>query len=382
MSNYSNPFPPPPPPPNAPQYAQQYAPQAAQAPSMWGVSQQFGEPRYKLFDVGNITLASFLGGPLAGSILLGLNYQRLGDQGKAWSSYLCGAAVMAAAAGLGFVIPHGVQYPIAIGLIVAMRQVAERLQGPAISKHVDAGGKLATKWIGFGVGMAFLTLVMGLVLLPLLPSLTKTKVTIGSSDQIYYAGTATKDEAQALGDSLKTQGLLQDQGANVFLKKESDGTTISIILKEGMWNKPGMLETFEDIFRRAAPTVGGMPIHVKLLNGEKEVQKEGTIGRVAIGEGDAVVYKGTATEADARAFGQSLKDQDYLQGKNFYVSINKEAGVTTMSFAVNQGAWNRPTSVAAFESIARTAAPSVGGLPVQLRLVDTDLVTQREETVN
>jgi len=379
MSDYSNPFPPPPP-PIASQFAQQYAPQAAVP--MWGMSQQAGEPRYKLFDVANITLAAFLGGPLAGSILLGVNYQRLGDQGKAWSSYLCGAAVMAAACGLGFVIPHGVQYPIAIGLIAAMRQVAERLQGPAIAKHVDAGGKLATKWIGFGVGMAFLTLVVGLVLLPLLPSLTKSKVTIGSQDQIFYTGTATKAEAQALGDSLKTQGLLQDIGANVFLNKGSDGTTISIILKEGMWNKAGMLETFEDIFRRAAPTVGGLPIHVKLLNGEKEVQKEGTVGRVAIGSGDAVVYKGTATEADARAFGESLKEQGYLQDKGFYVSINKEGGITTMSFAVTDGAWNRASSVEAFETIARKAAPSVGGLPVQLRLVNTELVSQREETVN
>jgi hypothetical protein len=378
MSDYSNPFPPPPP-PIAPQFTQQYA---SPAPSMWGASQQVGEPRYKLFDVSNITLASFLGGPLAGSILLGINYQRLGDQGKAWSSYLCGAAVMAAACGLGFVIPHGVQYPIAIGLIAAMRQVAERLQGPAIAKHVDTGGKLATKWIGFGVGMAFLTLIVGLVLLPLLPSLTKPKVTIGTQDQIFYTGSATQAEAQALGDALKTQGLLQDVGANVFLNKGADGTTISIILKEGTWNNAGMMETFEDIFRRAAPTVGGLPIRVKLLNGEKVVQKEGMVGSVSLRQGDSVVYKGTATASDAQALGESLKDQGYLQGKDFYVSVNKEGGVTTLSFAVTDGAWNRPTSVSAFESIARRAAPSVGGLPVQLRFVNTDLVAQREETVN
>jgi hypothetical protein len=40
-------------------------------------------PRYKLFDPTSVGLAAFLGSPIAGTALMGINYRRLGKPGAA-----------------------------------------------------------------------------------------------------------------------------------------------------------------------------------------------------------------------------------------------------------------------------------------------------------
>ena len=50
---------------------------------------------------------------------------------------------------------------------------------------------------------------------------------------------------------------------------------------------------------------------------------------------------------------------------------------TAISFLVNDGVWDRPDAVAGFERLVRKVAPSVGGLPVQLRLVDGTMAPRK-----
>ena len=48
---------------------------------------------------------------------------------------------------------------------------------------------------------------------------------------------------------------------------------------------------------------------------------------------------------------------------------------------VKEGAWDEPQTVATLETIVRQAAPSVGGLPVTLRLINTGYQTKKEMTL-
>ena len=67
------------------------------------------------------------------------------------------------------------------------------------------------------------------------------KVIIGTQDEVFYSGSATKDQATALGNALKGDGYFQDKGVTVLLDKESSGTTISFVVKDGFWNQAGTL---------------------------------------------------------------------------------------------------------------------------------------------
>lgn len=99
------------------------------------------------------------------------------------------------------------------------------------------------------------------------------KAAIGSKDVIFYFGTATEAEANALGQALKTAGYLHDSGANVLLSK-GDATIVSFVLQEGFWNSPEFIATYANVARKAAPSVGGPPITLRLVDASMETKKE------------------------------------------------------------------------------------------------------------
>jgi hypothetical protein len=49
-----------------------------------------------------------------------------------------------------------------------------------------------------------------------------------------------------------------------------------------------------------------------------------------------------------------------------------------VSFVVKSGLWDDSKYVAAFEQVARGVAPSVGGLPMKMRLVDSSEEVKKE----
>lgn len=210
------------------------------------------------------------------------------------------------------------------------------------------------------------------------------KVTIGTKDEVRYSGTATEEQAKALGDSLKTQGYLQDQGVTVVLAKGTDGTTVSFVVQEGAWNNDDHLPTFEQMVRTAAPGIGGLPIKLEFMNSNLEVKKSTLVHpNVMVGSNDEIRYSGTATEADAKALGEALKSVGYLQDRGVTVLLSKGgSGGTVVGFAVKDGAWNDDDTVATFQKIGQSIAPSVGGAPIKVRLLNTRLENQKEIAVS
>jgi hypothetical protein len=206
-------------------------------------------------------------------------------------------------------------------------------------------------------------------------------VTIGTKDQVIYSGTATQAQATALGNELKTEGYFTDRGVTVMLNIGANGTTISFVVGDGVWNQSGMMGQFEELGREVADSVGGLPVTVQLLDTKGDVQKTGTVGEVQLTGGDAVYYEGYSTLADAQALAQKLQSVGFFTGKGANVFLKKHTSGTTLAFVVTDGAWNDATMVTSFESITRSVAPSVGGLPIDMRLLSTTLVVEKDETV-
>ena len=195
-----------------------------------------------------------------------------------------------------------------------------------------------------------------------------------------YSGTATQADATALGNALKAAGYFQDRGVTVVLSKGTSGTTIGFDVQDGAWNKAGTLETFEEIARGVASSVGGLPVQVQLLSTTQTLEKSGTVGEVDFGGGDAMIYEGTATQADAQALGNQLKTIGFFQGKGANVFLTKDNG-TTIAFVVSDGSWNNATIVSDFEIIVRGVASTVGGLPIEMHLVNSTLVVEKDEPI-
>jgi len=341
-------------------------------------------PPYTLFDASSVTIATLLGAPIAGAILMAVNYRRLGKEVNAAVVFLSGLAVTILAMVSANLIPASALYAVPIVLLVVMRSIAQSLQGPAVQQHVSSGGKLGSRWIAFGVGMAALVAIFGalfiLFFIQQVSTISSSKVTIGANDVVYFYGSATKEDAQGLGDKLKNVGYFTGKGFTVLLTKGKGGTVVSFAVKEGIWDSPRMVSAFEEIGREVTPTVGGFPIKVRLMNNQREPKKEMTVGKAIIGTKDEIYYFGSATEEDAKALGDVLKTAGFMSDRGVAVMLAKGDG-NIISFIVREGTWDNPVTVAGFEKLARQGALATGGLPVKLRLLNLALQIKKEVTV-
>ncbi len=261
-------------PPQAPtQYAFPPMPTAYPPPPPgYGSYPVMAPQAYRLYDTGAVGLATFFGSPLAGAFLMATNYKRLGKSSNRYLAVLLGAVVTAILIYIGWNHTN-VAWIFAIAGLAGTMQSARSLQGTAVSEHVAHGGELGSRWKAFGVAVVTLAVVF-VALLAVLMVVNPGTVTIGTMDRVHYSGTATKDQAIALGNALKADGFFQNRGARVRLHKGSKGTAISFVVSDGTWNDPKMVSGFEVVTRDVASTVGGLPIDMRLVNTWLTVEKE------------------------------------------------------------------------------------------------------------
>jgi hypothetical protein len=230
-------------------------------------------------------------------------------------------------------------------------------------------------WLAVGIGLG---LVVCLAKTP--QAIEFPKVIVGSRDEVVYFHRATKEDAGALGRMLKNIRYFTDRGAAVVLDKSRSGTVVGFVLSNEGWSQPNTISEFGDMARLIAPAVGGFPFKVRLLDEKLAVHRELAVGKELVGMRDTIYYYGSATEEDARNLGQSLRSAGALRDTGMTVILAK-GDVTTLSFVVHQAPWERSEALSAFEALTRQVAPSVGGLPVRLRFLDTNGRSRKEVSI-
>jgi hypothetical protein len=135
-----------------------------------------GRPAYKLYSVASAVLATFLGSPVAGGIVLAINYKRLGQSAAAihavvWSTVIT-ATIIAAAMFLpdDLPVPNGA---LVVPQLIAMYYAAKSLQARDLDTHQRRGGRMASAWAAAGIGVLvgvvlavlFLGVIFGIAML-------------------------------------------------------------------------------------------------------------------------------------------------------------------------------------------------------------------------
>ena len=87
-------------------------------------------PPFKLFDSNSVGLATLIGGPVAGSLLMAINYRRLGFMGKAIAALVIGAIVTGLAIMIGWNIPDERDFSACVGAVVCNKVVGSVSTGP------------------------------------------------------------------------------------------------------------------------------------------------------------------------------------------------------------------------------------------------------------
>jgi hypothetical protein len=125
--------------------------------------------RNRVYSIQQISLATFLGSPLAGCWLLSLNYRKFGRPTHAMLSLVGGILATVALLPIAFVLPKwfpNIILPVAYSF--GMRMVAERLQGSLLAGHTDADGQFGSWWTVVGISLLSFVIFAGLVVAALL----------------------------------------------------------------------------------------------------------------------------------------------------------------------------------------------------------------------
>jgi len=117
------------------------------------------QPAHKLYSLGSIGLATFLGTWFAGAVLISRNYSRLGQRRASRISILLAVLSLVPLLIAAFFIDNPEQYDaylpvvfqgIQIGVI---SMIAKRLQGEAFAAHEGKGGQFYSNWRAAGIAL-------------------------------------------------------------------------------------------------------------------------------------------------------------------------------------------------------------------------------------
>ncbi len=197
------------------------------------------------------------------------------------------------------------------------------------------------------------------------------------SDHVYYSGSATGELAMALGEKLKETRFFTNKGVNAVLWRGASGAIVSFVCKTGTWDNRDVVLQYEDIGRRIAPSVGGFPITVRMLDNHGKARRDIGIGLFFAGTNDLIYYFGKATATDARAFGELLRANQFFVNSGATAVVSKEDALT-ISYVADERAWTQPQYYAVFQLVTRQAALAMGGPPVTLRFLNRSMKTQKE----
>jgi hypothetical protein len=120
-------------------------------------------PSGPAYSIKQITVAAFLGGPLAAFWLLAANYRLFRQSRNALFAIVAGILGTIAILAIAVILPPwfpNVVLPIAYTL--GLRGLADILQGALLDEHVRNGGRVGSWWVVIGVSVLGIVVLVGL----------------------------------------------------------------------------------------------------------------------------------------------------------------------------------------------------------------------------
>jgi len=256
-----------------------------------------GVPRYRFYPPGAILLATLLGSPTAGSILIALNYRRLAAKSNAWQAVGAGILVTVGLLFASQFAGEAIGRGLLIGSLIATYHTAKHLQGHAFAQHIEKGGRRASYWSAAGIGLACLVVIFGAVLLiadlPDLigpstlhgtigiykkgPGVAPRAFNVSATEKIYYVGDATEAMAKTTADTLRAQGLFNGASPKTLVLKEVAGAVTLSFMASADAVEPKYMEAFRALGETVRQALGKPSLTIRLVDSDMKELKRLTI---------------------------------------------------------------------------------------------------------
>jgi hypothetical protein len=209
-------------------------------------------PSCRLYSPFAVSIAAFLGFPIAGFILIGANYRALGRSGAAWLAWIGGFVFMgwliAATYFAAWLIP-----PLLIGSLAAAATagLAVILQGRIYAAHIRAGGLPGSGWKVAGTITAtmasFFALLVGTNLVIQATEPAVVRVLVGDKITVYGLNGASESDARTAGQAVLIHPVFGKKAREMGVEKTSHGYVASFGVKEGAENKPSLIRVHQEL---------------------------------------------------------------------------------------------------------------------------------------
>ena len=229
-------------------------------------------PNYRLYSIGGIIAATFLGAPVAAGIVMSANYLRIGRRKAALTAALLGLlATIAIILGV-LAIPNNVRSHIpnlafCIPQLLIVSLVAKRLQGPIIAKHREINGSMVSNWRPVGIGAICLVLIAGLLYgYDFLHERSLGRPIHFENDTVYVSGDATATDASKLASALKNDGLFGKNGVVVLLHASGGKYLLSFAFVDDTWQSADASNLLSKVGHTIAGSVFPSPLTIQLCD--------------------------------------------------------------------------------------------------------------------
>lgn len=336
-----------------------------------------------MYSAGQVTLATFLGGPLGGGWLMALNYKRLGEPAKMRRAIGFSVLAMAAVIAMGFVLGNQAAWALALVPILVMRELAKALQGAAYSRHVAAGGSRGSSWRAAGLGAVSLVIysgaIFGVLVIDLVVHRPEDVVMVGGTS-VFYTDGVPRAEAEAVGEELLAiQHIGRDARRSVEVTRDGDRRVIAFVVKELAFSDDEVqLEYHQFAGPLSRKIYGGAPVDVWFLDSglrpHTKLSWETRPRSLDLGDGHTVVFLQGIQETEARGVAKVLQDVGVFRpGHNATVTVKTVGSRYVVAFTVNSNAVKDATFHTRLHRLAQPCSDQAfGGKPVDIWLYGRD----------
>lgn len=207
---------------------------------------------YRLYSPRQVSVAAFVGGPLAAAWLMAINFRRLGAPRKAIT-----LVALTTLATLGLIwlavrvddVPHGVNILAPLAMVVLNRG----LQLEDYHSHIAREGRSGSSWRAFGVIVGALVVTVALTM-PFIGQLWRPSITDGKC-QVMYSDGATVEEAHATCKELVELQVINDHRATVVISRPHGHPVVEFVVGDEFRTKPEVVHVFHRLTDPLSTTV-------------------------------------------------------------------------------------------------------------------------------
>ncbi|MCZ6674187.1 MAG: hypothetical protein O7C75_14755 [Verrucomicrobia bacterium] len=215
-------------------------------------------PSYSLFSIRAIGVATFLGGPLAGGVLIGLNFDKLGNKKARNYAYVLGTlstvlifwGILSLPSSIIDRVPN-LLIPAIYTFIVV--NLAKKFQLKAIESNLERGGNNGSGWVVAGVSLVAMALILATIVgyaWSIKPYEFEGEAYIHGiqKNEIYHNEDVEEQTLKQFGDYLMEWGYFHPEYAGTAqIQKVNSGYKVYLAYPKMHWIDPGFLEKIRSL---------------------------------------------------------------------------------------------------------------------------------------